>query len=119
MATVSTREELKAAQASGAPEITVIGDLADKLKKTKKIASLSAVSLAAIVALAGVATVTVPASGGLSYALVAPVAALTGVEIIGIITALFLGLGLVLAIFNGYEEISFERGRLVLRKKSK
>lgn len=119
MTIVKTREELKAAQEAGAAEIVVVGELADKLKKAKKVATLSAAGLAALGAVIGVATVAAPMTGGLSYMAAVPVAAFTGLEIAAIITASFLGVGLIVAIFSGYEEISFERGSMKLRKKSK
>ncbi len=45
---------------------------------------------------------------------------LTGLEMAAIIVAIFLGLGLIMAIWNEYEEIEFDPGpppRLKLRKK--
>lgn len=119
MTIVKTREELKAAQEAGAAEIVVIGELADKLKKAKKVATLGAAGLATLSAVIGIATVAAPMTGGISYLAAAPVAALTGLEIAAIITASFLGIGLIVAIFSGYEEISFEHGKMTLRKKSK
>ncbi|SEM49259.1 hypothetical protein SAMN04487857_102269 [Pseudomonas sp. ok272] len=47
----------------------------------------------------------------------APVAALTGFEIAAIIAAASLGLGLIIALFKDYEEVSCEPGKLVLKKK--
>ena len=67
----------------------------------------------------GAATVAAPVTGGISYAVAAPVAVMTGVEIAALITASALGIGLIIALFKGYEEISFEKGKLVLRKKQK
>ena len=119
MTIVQTREELKAAQECGAAEIVVIGELANKLKKAKKVATLSAAGLAVLGTVVGVATVAAPVTGGLSYLAATPVAAFTGLEIAAIITASFLGVGLIIALFNGYEEISFEHGKMTLNKKSK
>jgi len=116
---VRTRDELKAAQEAGVGEIVVMGELADKLKTAKKVVSIGAGAAAVLAAVLGAATIAAPVTGGLSYFAAAPVAALTGVEIAAIITASALGISLVLALFLGYEEISFEKGRLVLRKKSK
>jgi len=96
------------------PEIIVIGDLAEKLKKSKKIALLGPAAIAAL----GLATVAAPITGGISYIAAAPVAAMTGVEIAAIITAAAIGVTLVVAIFKDYEEISYENGKLVLKKKS-
>ena len=64
----------------------------------------------------GTAAVSSPFTGGLSFAVAAPVAALTGIEIVTIITASCLGIALVISVFKGYEEISFEEGKLVLKK---
>ncbi|MBD1389380.1 hypothetical protein IC617_08075 [Neiella sp. HB171785] len=116
---VKTKEELQQAKESGAELILVKGELANKLKKSKKVAQLSGVGLAALTAALGVATVTAPATGGISYLAAAPVAALTGVEIAAIIAAASLGIGLVVAIFMGYEEIDYSEGSLKLRKKRK
>lgn len=120
---VSTKEELSRAKDDGAKNIEVVGELADKLKRAKRIATLGPVALAAISGAAGLATITAVPTAGVSYgflaASLAPVAAFTGVEVMGIIFAVTLGLGLILAIFRGYEEIEYSKGRLVLRKRAK
>lgn len=118
MTTVTSKEELKRAQEVGTQEIIVVGDLADKLKRAKKIALLGSVGLGILATTLGVATFTAPVTGGLSYFVAAPVAALTGVEIAAIITASTIGLSLVVAVFKGYEEISYGAGKMVLKKKS-
>lgn len=118
MTTVRTKEELKTAQQAGALEIIVIGELAGKLKKAKKIALLGSVGLGVLATTLGVATFTAPVTGGLSYFVAAPVAVLTGVEIAAIIAASAMGIALVLAVFKGYDEVSFEPGKMVLKKKS-
>lgn len=116
---VKTKEELEKAKKAGALEIRVEGELADKLKKSKKVAKLSGVGLAALTAALGVATMTAPVTGGVSYFVAAPVAALTGVEIAAIITASTLGIGLIIALFLDYEEIEYSKGVLKLRKRQK
>ncbi|MCD9503955.1 hypothetical protein C9J22_02205 [Photobacterium phosphoreum] len=115
--TVTTKAELEKAKEVGAEEIIVKGELADKLKTSKKVAMLSGVGLVAVTAAFGVATVAAPVTGGLSYFAAPPIAALTGLEIATIITAASLGLGFIIALFLGYEEISYKKGLLVLRKK--
>ena len=115
MVNVSTKEELKSAMDLGAPEITIVGSLANDLHRTKRVAKLGAAALAAIAAL-GVAAVP---TGGLSMFAMAPVAALTGMEISAIILALSVGVALILAIFKEYEEIGYSDGELILRKKRK
>jgi len=117
MTTVRTKEELKAAKENKVAEIVVVGELAQKLKRAKKIALLGGASIAALSVALGVATVTAPVTGGLSYIAAAPVAALTGAEITAIIAVSAVGLTLVLAVFKDYEEISYESGKLVLKKK--
>ncbi|MGL1561479.1 hypothetical protein ACSTJW_16965 [Vibrio parahaemolyticus] len=116
---VRTKEELEQAKKVGAEIILVQGELADKLKKSKKVAQLSGVGLGVLTAALGVATVTAPATGGLSYVAAAPVAALTGVEIAAIIAAASVGISLILALFLGYEEIDYSKGNLKLRKRQK
>ncbi len=111
--TVSNKKDLKQAKEDGYNEIIVEGKLADDLKKTKKIAIASGVTLTAITAAIGLA----PSTGGLSLVAAAPIAAMTGFEVAAIIIAASLGLGLIIALFKDYEEISFEDGKLVLRKK--
>ena len=117
MATVSTREELRAAKEAGAREIIVTGELAEKLRKAKKVAFLGKIAMAALVATLGAATLTAPVTGGLSYFAAAPVATLTGMEIAAIIAASSLGIALVIAVFKDYEEVSFESGKMTLKRK--
>lgn len=117
---VRTIEELNKAQNDGEEYITVQGELADKLKQSKQIMKLSAAGLGGLITILGVATVTAPITGGLSYFVAAPVAALTGLEIAAIITASAIGITSVVAIFKGCEEISYSKGELKLRcKKNK
>ncbi|WP_417219133.1 hypothetical protein [Achromobacter spanius] len=120
---VSTKEELRRAKDEGAANIEVVGDMADKLKKAKRIASFGPAAMAAITGLLGLASITAVPTGGLSYlafaAAATPVAALTGLEIATIIFAATLGLAVLLAVFKDYEEISYSKGRLVLRKRRK
>jgi len=118
MSVVSSREELSLAKERGDPEITVTGDLADKLKKSKKITLLGAGTLTVIAAALGVATVAAPVTGGVSYLMAVPVVTLSGMELAAVITAAALGIGFLIAIFKDYEEISYSAGNLVLKKRS-
>lgn len=113
MVDVSTKEELKAAMERGVSEITVLGSLADDLHRSKRVAQLGAVALAAVAAL-GVAAIP---TGGMSMLGLAPVAALTGIEISGIILAVSVGVALILAVYKDYEDISYKNGELRFRKK--
>lgn len=114
---VTTKSELEKAKSDGEIEIIVKGELADKLKKSKKIAMLSASALAILTIALGSATVTAPVTGGMSFFVAAPVAALTGVEIVAIITASAIGISFIVALFKEYEEIEYSKGNLVLRKR--
>jgi hypothetical protein len=119
MEVVTTKQELEAAKGRGVLEIIIEGELADKLKKTKKITLIGGGALALLTVAVAAATVTAPATGGLSYFAAAPIAALTGVDIAAIIVASSIGLALLFAIFKDYEEISYEQGRMVLKKSKK
>lgn len=112
--TVRTKDELATARKSGAEQIVVQGELADKVKRGKKIALAGSITIAAL----GAALAATPMTGGLSILAAAPVAALTGLEIAAIIAAASIGLALIIALFKDYEEISYENGKLVLKKKS-
>ena len=111
--TVRTKAELESAKNAGCEQIIVEGSLADNLKKSKKIALAGSITLGLLTA----ALAAIPFTGGLSMAAAVPVAALTGFEIAAIIAAASLGLGLIIALFKGYEEISYEHGKMVLKKK--
>ena len=100
---VRNRQELDVAMKSKSELITIEGDLAKKLQKAKKISKLSKAGLAILTATLGVAA--------------APVAAITGVEIAAIIAASALGIALVLAIFKEYDEVSYNDGKLKLKRK--
>jgi len=116
---VRTKAELQNAIENKVDEIIVVGSFADKLKKTKKIALLSKVSLAIIMVLAGVGMGTAPLTSGASlYFATAPVAAITGMEVAAIITAVAIGITLIIAVFKNYDEISFEKGKMILRRKN-
>lgn len=116
---VTTKSELESAKDDGENEIIVKGELADKLKKSKQVAKLSGVGLAALNVALGAATLAAPVTGGLSYFAVAPVAALTGLEITAIIAASTLGIALIIALFKDYEEIEYSKEKMVLRKRQR
>lgn len=114
---VTTREELEAAKNNGADEILVTGELADKLKKAQKISTMGKAGLATLTGILGAAAITAPMTGGLSFAVAAPAAAMTGVGVAAIIAASALGIALVIALFKDYEEIEYSQGSLRLRKR--
>ncbi|MDH4872747.1 hypothetical protein [Pseudomonas sp. BN515] len=111
--TVRTKEELESAKERNYEQIIVEGSLADNLKKAKKIAVAGPVTIGLLTA----ALAAIPLTGGLSVAVAAPIATLTGLEIAAIIFAATMGVGLIIALFKGYEEISYETGKMVLKKK--
>ena len=112
--TVKNKKELESAKQNGFEEIIVAGEFAEDLKKSKKIALAGAVTLGVLAA----ALAAIPLTGGLSVAAAVPIAALTGLELAAIIAVASIGLALVIAIFKEYEEISYDNGKLVLRKRS-
>jgi NADH:ubiquinone oxidoreductase subunit K len=112
--TVTTKKELESAKENLIEEIIVSGKLADDLKKSKNIALASGVTLGVLAA----ALAAIPFTGGLSVFAAAPVAALTGLEIAAIIAAASVGLALVIALFKDYEEVSYDNGKMVLKKRS-
>ncbi|MGF1764110.1 hypothetical protein [Aliivibrio kagoshimensis] len=111
---VRTKEELTRAKDREENEIIVVGKLADELKKTKKLAYVGTGTLDVLTT----ALVATPFTGGMSMFAAAPLAALTGMEISGIIIAASLGITLVIAVFKGYDEISYKKGELILKRKS-
>jgi hypothetical protein len=117
MVTVTTKEELEKAKDNNEPEITVVGELATKLIKTKKIATLGSVGITALVGAIGLATIAAPETLGLSYLALAPVAALTGMEVVAIIAVASLGLGLILSLFKGYEMVEIDSGQVKFKAK--
>ena len=119
MKTVSTKEALALAKRNNEVEIVVVGHLAEKVKSSKKIAALSVISIAVLGGAVGLATIAGPETGGLSIIAAAPVLGWSGLEVSAVIIAASLGLGLIIALSKDYEEISYEKGQLVLRKKSK
>lgn len=116
--TVKTKDELQQAKNEAYEKIIVIGDLADKLKRAKKITKLSTTALGILTALLGVAIVATPQIEGISYfAVMAPIAAVSGLKIAVIAAAVFIGIGFIIAIFKEYKEISFKKGEIILAKK--
>lgn len=117
--TVRNKDELDSAQKNKTKEIIVEGELATKLHDGKNVVKLSAASIAVI----GAAIATVPLTGGLSTLAIAPIAAIavmSGAEVALIIAVVFVGLGLLLAIWKGYDEVVFDVGpppKMILRRK--
>jgi uncharacterized membrane protein len=119
MTVVTTKQELEVAKGRGEVEIIVEGELADKLKKAKKVTMVGAGTLALLTVAIGAATVAAPVTGGVSYFMAAPIAAMSGLDVAAIILASAVGLALLIALFKDYEEISYSDGRMVLRKRQR
>jgi hypothetical protein len=112
---VTTAEELKAATKRGDLEIIVTGDLADTVKKTKKAKKIGAAGFG-ILALGLLAA---PFTGGASLgAGLAATSALSAGGIAAIIAASGVSIALIYAIHKDYEELSYHKGKLVLRKRA-
>lgn len=114
--TILTREQLDDAQTQGLLEIELLGELADKVKAAQQVARLGqagASILGSILGGAVLATLQKPAESKLSKA-----AEKTGASVNSIVASIGLGVGLVMAVFSNYEEIEYEEGRLVLRRRA-
>ncbi len=110
---VRTKAELEKAVEEGVEIIVVEGELAEKVYEGRKIKQYGASTLA----LLGAALAAAPLTAGASLA---PIAALTGIDLVIIIIVLAVGLALLLAVWKEYEVVEFstEPLRLVLRKKA-
>ncbi|MDO4776876.1 MAG: hypothetical protein Q4A06_05390 [Cardiobacteriaceae bacterium] len=103
---IKTKSELENALKNKVQHFEVEGELAENLKKGQKITTLGKFSLAALIAsLAGVAAA--PVTGGIAGVIgatgAASVAALTGLEIAVIMAVAFVGSGMLIALFKGYD----------------
>ena len=77
--------------------------MAKSVANVKKVAKLSKIGIATLTAALTTALATAPATGGLSLAAAAPVAAMTGLEAGVIISVAAIGgVVIVLAIYQGY-----------------
>ncbi|HHD2753882.1 TPA: hypothetical protein ACOTG0_002704 [Clostridium perfringens] len=116
---VTTKEQLKKAIDEKYDEIIVKGELAKKLHKSRKIKKLSRAKIGMLTAALTAGAASVPITGGLSLAVATPIAALTGLEIAFIIAVFFVGISLVIAVYNGYDDIEFSQNPLKLRLRKK
>jgi len=117
MITVSTNEELALEIKKGADEITVTGELANKIHAGKKITKLGVDTLAGITAAIAIFIAT---GGGAALGLevmAPPIAAMTGLEVALILSILFCGIALLTAIWRDYDEIEYTEGKILLRRK--
>ena len=103
---VRTKEELKRAVDSKTDRIVVKGELAEKLNTGLKIKKASKWAIGLLAASLGAA----PFTAGMSMAVAAPIAALTGIEIVAIIAVAAIGIALILLICREYSKVRF-RGK--------
>lgn len=120
MSTVTTKPELEAALKRGDPQITIRGELADKINKQMKRKTATRVAGGA---LAVGALVTAPLSGGatLPGAVAGAAVAISAGEVIAAIIILFAGSMGIIALLKDYEviKVNLPGGSGVeLRKKS-
>jgi hypothetical protein len=115
--TVRSKAELQDAIRGREREITVEGPLAKHLHHGRKLPGISRLALAVLAA----AIVGIPISGAISGVAIAPIAALTGVEIALIIAAIVLGIALLKTVWRDYDEVEFDFGpppKATFRRKS-
>lgn len=129
--TVTTMEELKRAKEENVEKIIVEGKLAENLVKSKKIATLSTASLTALtaaIATAAASIATAPVTGGIStiaapvsLAVMAPIAASTGLSATTIAFLVSVGTGgvaVIVALLKGYTiEADLKNSRVTLYRK--
>ncbi|MGY4674716.1 hypothetical protein ACWIVU_04020 [Ursidibacter arcticus] len=106
MKIITTKAELENAIKNKEIHFIVKGELAEKIQKGRKINALSKWSLG-ILSAAIVGITLSPTTGGISGAVglsaVSAVATLTGLEIAVIIAVVFVGIGLIMAIYKDYD----------------
>lgn len=117
--TVRTKEELEAAVEWGADKIVVKGDLAKQIRNGRGIRKVNRATLAVLDG----RIAALPFTGGASMTVAAPIAALTGTEIVLVVAIITVGVVLLSAIWKDYDKVKFStdgrRLKLVLRRKSK
>ena len=126
MVEVKTEEELKEALKRKESEIIVVNEeLVLKIKRFKKIKNISKWTLISAGVILAVAAASIPATGGASapvaYALVAEKGAEISAEtVVAIGAMIFLGFGLLLALYKNYDviEVSFTPPKIKLLRKS-
>ena len=121
---VSTKEELEEAVKNKVDTIVVKGELAKKVKATKELQKKGKIAMGITITILTAAFALAPATGGLSRALAAPIAATTGLSIVAIMSVFFLGITLVMLVTNGYDikigangKIDNVEGEITLEKK--
>ena len=95
-----------------------------KVKATKELQKKGKIAMGITITILTTAFALAPATGGLSMALAAPIAATTGLSIVAIMSVFFLGITLVMLVTNGYDikigangKIDNVEGEITLEKK--
>jgi len=101
---VRTKDELKEAVESKASRIIVKGELAEILNTAFKIKKASKWA----VGLLSVSLATAPLTGGMSLVAAAPIAALTGIEIVAIVAVAAIGIALILLICSQFKRVKYK-----------
>lgn len=122
--TVTTKDELEKAVKDGVDTIVVKGELAQKVKATKELQAKGRVAMGVAMTTLAAAFALAPATGGLSIAAAAPIAATTGLSIVAIMAIFFLGITLVILVADKYDfkikakgKIDGAEGEIILEKK--
>jgi len=121
---VKTKDELEKAVKDGLDRIVVKGELAQKVKATKELQAKGRAAMGIAMTTLAAAFALAPATGGLSFAAAASIAATTGLSAVTIIAVFFLGITLVMLITNGYHikidtkgKFGDVEGEIILEKK--
>lgn len=117
--TVTTKEELQKAKDLKYEEIIIVGEIANQLEKSKKIAKMGKIGLAVLSAsLAGI-----PFTGGSSAVVgFAAVSATTGLSVVAIAAAVYLGITLIVGLLGEYDisaevDIGTVNAKITLKRK--
>lgn len=104
MAVVSTKEELERAINSGETFIIIRGELAKDVKNSYELKKISKATLMVI----GAALAAIPFTGGLSAAVLAPLAASTGVSVGILLAAAAIGFSVAMSLIEKYEILEYK-----------
>lgn len=104
---VHTKDELKRAVDDKVARIVVRGELAESLNTALKIKNASKWAIG----LLATSLAAAPLTGGMSLAAAAPIAVLTGIEVVAIIAVATMGIALILLICREFKKVTFKGGK--------
>lgn len=116
---VRNKEELQRAFDSKANIIVAKGELAEKLIEARNIRKLSKFKLAAFVAIMGAAAAAAKQTKGLSFVAATPIAASTALSIATVMAVFFVGTGLIIGLFQDYDEFDADLKKCTVSYKRK